>query len=110
VKKRIEWKTYRHAVVRASQTNLYRHSPPDDLAKLEAENPHSYLYLQGAIADDPMERYDLKRSDMLRKLGYKVTVQARARLIYRVGNVQSEVRLRTSAAIKGVKGRGSTEF
>ena len=110
MKRRIECKTYCGAVVRVSQTNLYRHSPPNDLAKLEAEVLHSCLCLQGPIAEDPMERDDLKRSDMLRKLGYKLTVQARARLLYRVGNVQSKVRLRTSTTIKRLGGRGSTEL
>ena len=57
-----------------------------------------------------MEGDDLKRSDMLYELGYKLTVQSRARLLDRMGDFHSHGRLKTSTAVKGLGGRGRTKL
>jgi hypothetical protein len=56
--KRTECRTHYGAVVRASQTNLYRYSPLVGLEKLDAEILH-FCYCP--IVDAPMEREDLQK-------------------------------------------------
>ena len=62
------------------------------------------------IEGAPMERDDLGKLDMPYELNYKLTVQSRARRLDGVRNFQSDRRLKTSTAVKGLGGHGRTEL